>query len=98
MKKKNILKKIAPYFKTFSSSNSSEIDYIIHYEDENSCQKITLSLLQNIGTWGHYGNTGFRGWSALKKEDIVSYICQYTDLKKEEFKVLESHPSLFVIK
>lgn len=41
---------------------------------------------------------GFRGWSALKKEEIVAYIHQETDLKEDEFNVFEANHSLFMMK
>ena len=89
MKKNGFLAKIAPYFKTFSSADSIEIDYFIQCKHEISYQKLTPSLLKNIGTWSRYGNMGFRGWSALKKEEIVAYIHQETDLKEDELMLLK---------
>lgn len=96
--KKSITKKIAPYFKTFSSAADAEMDYIILCHEQSSCQKLSLSLLKNMGAWSRYGKTGFRGWSSLTKDDIVAYICQHTDLNKDEFRVFEANASLFMIK
>lgn len=96
--KKSMTKKIAPYFKTFSSAEGAEMDYIIQCHEQSSCQKLSLSLLKNIGTWSHYGKTGFRGWSSLTKNDIVAYICQHADLNQDEFRVFEANASLFMIK
>lgn len=96
--KNSIKKRLAPYFKTFSSADQLKIDYFIQCVNEESCQKLTLSLLKKIGNWNHYGKTCFRGWSASSKEEITDYICKHSDLKKEEFKVLETHQSFFMIK
>ncbi|MBM6930981.1 hypothetical protein H5999_07935 [[Clostridium] spiroforme] len=61
--------------KTFSLADELKTDYFIQCVNEESCPKLTLSLLKKIGNWNHYGKTCFRGWSALSKEETTDYSC-----------------------
>lgn len=71
-------------------------DLIVKFNDSCYRDIRRIDSFEEIALWTRYGEYGFRGFSKLKKEELEQFIIETLDLSKDNFKVINANPGLFL--
>ena len=74
----------------FNLSKNLGYDYLVELKDSERLPNL-YNTLKNIGTYViPFGTKGYRLTSKKSKEFIIEYICENTDLERNDYTVLST--------
>lgn len=84
------------YFKSFSSADPNEIEYIIVFKNISKPNIKDFPSLLELGRWNYYSDNGFCLFCKVSKDELVNLIKKETGISIDNFLVAQRNQFLGV--